>query len=80
MTFHNGLHLVLSNESPRKLLYVTNCVDESEEALDFASALAARNGAHLELLHVIDPGHAPSKPDAQMEIQFRLETLARSSR
>jgi len=78
MKMNRGLHLVFSNEVPRKLLYVTNCVDDSEAALDFASALAARNGAHVELLHVIDPGHAPSKPDAQMEIQFRLETLARS--
>ncbi len=63
---------------PRKLLYVTDCVDDSEEALDLACALAKDNGAHLELLHVIDPGHSPSRPDAQMEIQFRLETLARS--
>ena len=78
MTFQKGLHLVFNNEIPRKLLYVTNCSGDSEAALDFASALAARNGAHLELLHVIDPGHTPSKPDAQMEVQFRLETLARS--
>ena len=67
-----------SKRNPRKLLYVTNCVDDSEDALAFASTLAKANGAHLELLHVIDPGHSPSMPDAQMEIQFRLETLARS--
>lgn len=77
MTFAKQSHPPSNAVSPT-LLYVTDCADDSDGALDFACALAHRNGAHLELLHVIDPGHSPSRPDAQMEIQFRLETLARS--
>jgi nucleotide-binding universal stress UspA family protein len=60
------------------LLYVTDVVmSDSDEGLDAACELADRTGSHLELIHVVDLVHAPSKPDAHMGIQYRLEMLAR---
>src|SRR5580704_4768456 len=58
-------------------LYVTDLVNDSEEILDFTCELAERNGARLQVLHIVDPEHTPSMPDAQMGIQYRLEALAR---
>ena len=58
------------------LLFVTDPVKDSQSVLEFACALAQRNGARLELVHVIHPGHISSMPDAQMGIQYRLEALA----
>lgn len=80
MKFDEGLTRAEDKTSPATFVCVTDCVGANEEALDCASDLAERHGAHLELLHVIDPGHTPSAPDAQMGIQFRLESLARSLR
>ncbi len=59
------------------LLFVTDPVKDSQNVLEFACALAQRYRARLELVHVIDPGHISSMPDAQMGIQYRLEALAR---
>ena len=60
------------------LLYVTDSVSDSPEFLAFALKMAERHGANLELLQVVDPGLAPSNPDAHMGAQYSLETLARS--
>jgi nucleotide-binding universal stress UspA family protein len=62
------------------LLFVTDPAKDSLNVLEFACALAQRHRARLELVHVIDPGHILSMPDAQMGIQYRLEALARSLR
>jgi nucleotide-binding universal stress UspA family protein len=62
------------------LLYVTDLVNDSQEILEFACELAENQGAKLEILHVIDPQETSSSPDAQMGIQFSLESLARSLR
>jgi nucleotide-binding universal stress UspA family protein len=62
------------------LLFVTDPAKDSLNVLEFACALAERRRARLELVHVIDPGHISSMPDAQMGIQYRLEALARSLR
>ncbi len=62
------------------LLFVTDPAKDSQNVLEFACALAQRHRARLELVHVIDPGHISSMPDAQMGIQYRLEALARSLR
>lgn len=60
------------------ILYITDIVNDSQSVLDFACELAERHDAHLELLHVVDPEHTPSKPDLQMGIKYSLEALARS--
>ena len=62
------------------LLFVTDPAKDSLNVLEFACALAQRRRARLELVHVIDPEHISSMPDAQMGIQYRLEALARSLR
>jgi nucleotide-binding universal stress UspA family protein len=62
------------------ILLVTEVGNDSQEALDFASELAEKNDAQLHLLHVINPEQAPSTPDGQMGMQYRLEILARSLR
>jgi nucleotide-binding universal stress UspA family protein len=64
------------NSQAGTLLYVTDLVNDSDESLDFACQLAEKQGIHLELVHVVDVGHSPSRPDAQMGIQYRLEALA----
>ena len=69
-----------SNVGTGDLLYVTDLVSEDQDALKFACELAEKRGAHLELLYVIDPEKASSRPDAQMGIQYSLEALARSLR
>jgi nucleotide-binding universal stress UspA family protein len=58
------------------LLFVTDPVKDRQNVLEFACALAERHGAHLELVHVIDPEHISSLPDTQICIQYRLEALA----
>jgi nucleotide-binding universal stress UspA family protein len=62
------------------LLFVTNPANESQPVLEFACALAQRHRANLELVYVVDPGHISSMPDAQMGIQYKLESLARNLR
>lgn len=78
MGFSNCEESAASDSGARELLYVTDLVSDSRDVLEFASELAERQGAHLELLHVIDPEKASSRPDAQMGIQYALEALARS--
>jgi nucleotide-binding universal stress UspA family protein len=68
----------VSDSGAGELLYVTDLVSDNQDVLEFACELAERQGAHLELLHVIDPEKASSRPDAQMGIQYALEALARS--
>jgi hypothetical protein len=75
-----GPKIAEGKTSASTFVCVTNCAGANEGALEFAFDLATRHGAHLELVHVIDPSHTPSTPDAQMGIQFRLESLARSLR
>jgi nucleotide-binding universal stress UspA family protein len=62
------------------LLFVTNPANDSQPVLEFACALAQRHRARLELVHVVDPGHISSMRDAQMGIQYKLESLARNLR
>ena len=62
------------------LLFVTDPAKDSLNVLECACTLAQRHRARLELVHVIDPEHIPSMPDAQMGIRHRLEALARSLR
>jgi nucleotide-binding universal stress UspA family protein len=62
------------------LLFVTNPANDSQPVLEFACALAQKHGARLELVHVVDPEHISSMPDAQMGIQYKLEALARNLR
>ena len=70
-----------NGSEPGTLLYVTDVVmSDSDEGLDAACELADRTGSQLELIHVVDLGKAPSKPDAHMGIQYRLEMLARKLR
>jgi Universal stress protein family len=57
-------------------LYVTDLVSDSDEALDFACELAESNGSHLELIHVVDLGHAPSTPDVQVGISNAASTCS----
>jgi len=78
--FDEAIELALNKTNAGLLLYVTDCVNVDEDALNFACWLVERHGAHIELLCVIDPGRAVSSPDAQMGIQYRLETLARTVR
>ena len=59
------------------VLYVTDLLNDSDETLASACALAHQHGADIEVVHVVDLGHAPSIPDAQMGIQYRLEKLGR---
>jgi hypothetical protein len=78
--FDEAIELALNKTNAGLLLYVTDCVNVDEDALNFACWLVERHGAHIELLCVIDPGRTDSSPDAQMGIQYRLETLARTVR
>ena len=80
MGFSGNGELAASNSGAGGLLYVTDLVSDSQDVLEFACELAERQGAQLELLHVIDPEKASSRPDAQMGIQYSLEALARSLR
>lgn len=80
MGFSENEEFAASNSGTRGLLYVTDLVSDSQDALKFACELAERHGAQLELLYVIDPDKASSRPDAQMGIQYSLEALARSLR
>jgi nucleotide-binding universal stress UspA family protein len=72
--------LAASDSGTGDLLYVTDLVSDNQDALEFACELAEKRGAHLELLYVIDPEKASSRPDGQMGIQYSLEALARSLR
>jgi nucleotide-binding universal stress UspA family protein len=72
--------LTAKNSCGGAILLVADLGDDSQGALDFASELAEKNDAQLQLLHVINPEQAPSTPDGQMGMQYRLEILARSLR
>ena len=63
-----------------RLLYVTDLLNDSQDVLEFACGLAEKHGAQLEILHIIDPEQTSSNPDAQMGIQYSLESLARNLR
>jgi hypothetical protein len=62
------------------LLFVADFIHGSQEILDFACDLAARQSANLQFLHVIDLEHTHSSPDAQMGTQFGLDELAQRAR
>src|ERR1700684_2976644 len=68
------------NSHAGTLLFVTNPAGDSQPVLEFACAFAQRHRARLELVHVVDPEHISSMPDAQMGIQYKLEALARNLR
>jgi nucleotide-binding universal stress UspA family protein len=71
---------VTSNCKTGTLLFVADFVTGRSEVLDFACELAERQNSDLQLLHVIDPEHTHSSPDAQMEDQFSLDMLAQRAR
>jgi nucleotide-binding universal stress UspA family protein len=80
MPTHEGMRSTGGNVDAGTLLFVTDPAEDSLNVLEFACALAQEHRARLELVHVIDPEHIPTMPDAQMDIQYRLEALARSLR
>jgi nucleotide-binding universal stress UspA family protein len=80
MPIHEGMRSTGVSVQAGTLLFVTDPAEDSLNVLEFACALAQKHRARLELVHVIDPEHIPSMPDAQMGIQHRLEALARSLR
>ncbi len=80
MPTHEGMSSTGGSVHAGTLLFVTDPAKDSLNVLEFACTLAKRHRARLELVHVIDPEHIPSMPDAQMGIQHRLEALARSLR
>jgi nucleotide-binding universal stress UspA family protein len=80
MPTHEGMRSTGGSVDAGTLLFVTDPAEDSLNVLEFACALAQRHRARLELVHVIDPEHIPTMPDAQMDIQYRLEALARSLR
>ena len=71
---------VTSNCKNGTLLFVADFVTGSRDVLDFACELAEKQNADLQLLHVIDPEHTYSSPDAQMGAQFSIEMLAQRAR
>jgi len=66
-----------SHSARETVLYVTDCVHDSQSSVDLACQMAEERDALVEIIHVIDPEHTPSRPDAQMGVQYRLEGLAR---
>jgi nucleotide-binding universal stress UspA family protein len=71
---------IASNDRNGTLLVVADFLTGSPDILDFACRLAESQNADLQLLHVIDPEHAHSSPDAQMGAQFSIEMLAKRAR
>ena len=61
------------------LLFVADFINGGQDVLEFACNLAGRYD-HLELMHVIDPQHSFSMPDAEMGAQFNLELLSQRLR
>ncbi len=59
------------------VLCVTDLSQEAEQSLEWAHLAADKRGVNLELIHVVDLSRARSMPDAQMGVQFILESLAR---
>ena len=59
------------------VLCVTDLSQHAERSLELAFQAADRCGVNLELIHVVDLSRAPSTPDAQVDIQFNLESLAK---
>lgn len=80
MRSHEGATIEMKTSTVGMLLYVTDLVNDSNEALDLACELAERHGVPVEMIHVVDIEHARSSPDAQMSIQFRLDALAQRLR
>jgi nucleotide-binding universal stress UspA family protein len=80
MPTHEGTSSTGGSVQAGTLLFVTDPAKDSLNVLEFACVLAQRHRARLELVHVIDPEHIPTMPDAQMGIQYRLEAMARSLR
>ena len=71
---------VLSSHKSETLLFVADFMNGSQDVFDVACEIADRYDAHLQLLNVIDPEHAPSSPDGQMGCQYRFEMLANKVR
>jgi nucleotide-binding universal stress UspA family protein len=80
MGINENQRQVTSNCKTGTLLFVADFVTGTSDVLDFACELAERQNAYLQLLHVIDPEHTHSSPDAQMEAQFSLDMLAQRAR
>ena len=80
MSTHEGMTSTGGSVHAGTLLFITDPAKDSLNVLEFACALAQKHRARLELVHVIDPEHIPTMPDAQIGIQYRLEALARSLR
>jgi hypothetical protein len=59
------------------VLCVTDLSQHAERSLELAFQAADKRRVNLEVIHVVDLSRAPSMPDAQMDIQFNLESLAR---
>jgi nucleotide-binding universal stress UspA family protein len=69
--------LVVKNRSKgRSVLVVADFLTSGDHILEFASELAKRYDAHLELMQVIDPRRSHSNPDSDMGAQFNLEVFA----
>lgn len=80
MEIDDNKESVTSSRKAGTLLFVSDFVNGSQDVLDFACELAERHNADLQLLHVIDPEHTHSSPDAQMGAQFSLEMLTQRAR
>lgn len=78
MTIRGNKRLARSGSDTGALLCITDLVGDRQDFLQFASRLAEKHGTHIELLHVVNPEHTPSKPDAQTGTQYCLEALART--
>lgn len=74
---HDPGRTLAKQQSTGTILYVTDLTSDSDETLASACDMADRNGAAIELVHVVDVVQEQSTPDAQMGILYRLETLAR---
>jgi nucleotide-binding universal stress UspA family protein len=80
MPTHEHTSRTASSLHAGTLLFVTNPVNDGLPALEFACALADRHHAHLELVHVVDSDPISSVAEAQKDIQYHLQALARNLR
>lgn len=62
----------------RTLLLVTDLSSSSEATLQSVCLSAATQCEQVELIYVVDPERTSSRPDAQMGIQYRLDTMLQS--
>lgn len=58
------------------VLYVTELVNDLDEALPIDSDLGENRSRHLRLVHVVNLAHTPSSPDASKGFQYGLDALA----